>query len=1085
MTAMAAALATAADRATDGASTSTSPSNNNASHNRGEQTSSASEVDYEASSSPSPTGAAVAVAISGATTTTAAMTINDNDPTTVTNDNNSVTSSTNNPLCYSATCGLVNMDNPLQQLRERGDGLLTKFKEQRRHRQHQKLLSNIRAGPSLYDPSLYLCGLDEEIGTGDAGAAATATTGGCGIDFTLSSDEEENLDNRPIPASDLSDPNRTICVITTAAMPWRTGTAVNPLLRALYLVRYQEEERKRRSEKKERGEKKKEEDVFVVGKHKRLGGSGSGSGIGGGSNHNISAHGGNDNHCSSGSVVLVIPWLDSEEDRIRLYGKDNSFSCPGTVDTNTATINGDSSKNDDEPSPLPSAPNTTTTTDTAAKAAAAAEKYGMAKQEAWIRHYSSTACGMPHEATQLQIIFYPAFYLSGFGSIFPKVDLCNYIPEHLVDVAILEEPEHLNWFRMPSYELEGEDEVDDAHAKKGGGKADEMRSDKVEASPQKVEVSLNAHASSISNEIDPNNDSNTTDTSATTSLQRKGSIIGATSKKKDSHILDEAKKLGWTHRFRFVLGIVHTNYEEYARQYGIGVSLIAAPAIGAISALIIRAHCHQVIKLSNTLPNFAPWKEVTCNVHGVRREFLEGVDVSVLASSSYFQQHGKSTAEEERLDMPPSISPVYFIGKLVWAKGFDLMLDVQDIFRRKYGAYFYIDIYGGGPDEKAIARAFHGRNHATPMERPPLSPPTINSMSKESSALSLDSSAVEPTTTSTEETKVLNAAAVLANPQSIKEQSSQVLAQIKRHSSLLQMDSDDVVSQYLSLGFEVVNGSATYVKESRRRLRAVAVPTPEDVTDVDLNVNSNANPLEILGDLSGKSFDTGVKTGLAVYNIADSSIKNILTMSFSQLKHPLKAKMKVNGDQVKNDGEDESKEQFVFDPPVSRYEWRRRPIPAMFPGVVDHALLKNLPHKIFFNPSTSEVLCTTTAEALAMNKFVIIPKHPSNDFFVQFTNCLSYDTLDECANKIAWALENTPTLLTEDERRQLTWEGATERLMESSLVTVNEARERAENGMDKTDARIAYWLSESGEKSNMIRNLFNKNGGDHSPRVDG
>jgi hypothetical protein len=65
---------------------------------------------------------------------------------------------------------------------------------------------------------------------------------------------------------------------------------------------------------------------------------------------------------------------------------------------------------------------------------------------------------MPHEATQLQIIFYPAFYLSGFGSIFPKVDLCNYIPEHLVDVAILEEPEHLNWFRMPSYELEGEDE---------------------------------------------------------------------------------------------------------------------------------------------------------------------------------------------------------------------------------------------------------------------------------------------------------------------------------------------------------------------------------------------------------------------------------------------------------------------------------------------------------------------------------------------------------------------------------------------------------------------------------------------------
>jgi hypothetical protein len=35
-----------------------------------------------------------------------------------------------------------------------------------------------------------------------------------------------------------------------------------------------------------------------------------------------------------------------------------------------------------------------------------------------------------------------------------------------------------------------------------------------------------------------------------------------------------------------------------------------------------------------------------------------------------------------------------------------------------------------------------------------------------------------------------------------------------------------------------------------------------------------------------------------------------------------------------------------------------------------------------------------------------------------------------------------------------TWEAATERLIESSIVTVVQARERAENGMDKTDARI-------------------------------
>ena len=61
--------------------------------------------------------------------------------------------------------------------------------------------------------------------------------------------------------------------------------------------------------------------------------------------------------------------------------------------------------------------------------------------------------------------------------------------------------------------------------------------------------------------------------------------------------------------------------------------------------------------------------------------------------------------------------------------------------------------------------------------------------------------------------------------------------------------------------------------------------------------------------------------------------------------------------------------------------------------------------------------------------------------------------------------------------------------MESLNVTMKQAREWAENVMDKTDARIAYWLSESGEKSNMIRNLFHKNigggGGDDSPLVDG
>lgn len=36
-----------------------------------------------------------------------------------------------------------------------------------------------------------------------------------------------------------------------------------------------------------------------------------------------------------------------------------------------------------------------------------------------------------------------------------------------------------------------------------------------------------------------------------------------------------------------------------------------------------RAYCHKIIKLSGTLQEFAPEKEVICNVHGVREKYLK------------------------------------------------------------------------------------------------------------------------------------------------------------------------------------------------------------------------------------------------------------------------------------------------------------------------------------------------------------------------------------------------------------------------------------------------------------------------------
>jgi digalactosyldiacylglycerol synthase len=66
----------------------------------------------------------------------------------------------------------------------------------------------------------------------------------------------------------------------------------------------------------------------------------------------------------------------------------------------------------------------------------------------------------------------------------------------------------------------------------------------------------------------------------------------------------------------------------------------------------------------------------------------------------------------------------------------------------------------------------------------------------------------------------------------------------------------------------------------------------------------------------------------------------------------------------------------------------------VFHGPIDHAELA-FTHKVFINPSTSEVLCTTVAESLGMGKFVVVPSHPSNDFFAQFPNCLTYTNKEE------------------------------------------------------------------------------------------
>jgi digalactosyldiacylglycerol synthase len=308
-------------------------------------------------------------------------------------------------------------------------------------------------------------------------------------------------------------------------------------------------------------------------------------------------------------------------------------------------------------------------------------------------------------------------------------------------------------------------------------------------------------------------------------------------------------KTSWRKKFAHVVGIIHTNYKAYASHHYSG--LLTGPLVGVLSSWCVRAYCDKVIKLSPVLQTYAAEKETVCNVHGIRDEFLH--------------------------TPAPTGPKIYFLGKLLWAKGLDKMLRLQYAYRKATGSYFAMDVFGSGPEEKEIRKAFLGEA----------------------------------------------------------------------------LEDDDVSS---------VGSKSTF--------------------------------------------------------------------------------------------------------------WKRRvPLPVQFLGRQDHGTIST-DYKIMVNPSITEVLCTSTAEAVAMSKFVILPTHPSNVFFEQFPNCLFYETPADFCRVLQHATSHNPEPLTPECRDVLSWSAATTRLLEAGQVSERDAARRDRIGQgDERIAEMHYKIFQ-GHTGDVLRKVL-------------
>ncbi|KAJ6300287.1 hypothetical protein OIU76_021147 [Salix suchowensis] len=235
-----------------------------------------------------------------------------------------------------------------------------------------------------------------------------------------------------------------------------------------------------------------------------------------------------------------------------------------------------------------------------------AKCYPAEEQENYIRNWLEERVGFKAD---FKISFYPGKFSKERRSIIPAGDTSQFVPSKDADIAILEEPEHLNWYH---------------HGKR------------------------------------------------------------------------------WTDKFNHVVGVVHTNYLEYIKREKNGA--LQAFLVKHINNLVTRAYCHKVLRLSAATQDLP--KSVICNVHGVNPKFLK---------------IGEKVAAERELGQQAFSKGAYFLGKMVWAKGYKELIDLLAKHKNELDG-FKLDVFGNGEDANEVQNTvkrldlnlnfLKGRDHA-------------------------------------------------------------------------------------------------------------------------------------------------------------------------------------------------------------------------------------------------------------------------------------------------------------------------------------------------------------------------------------